>query len=287
MPSNTELQVRVITPHDGTDAFRYAFTSTIRDWKFSRELAWRMFVRDTKATFRGSFLGWLWFILPTLANSLVWIFLSGSNVININIGSIPYPLFVLTGNLLWTAFSLCLTSGLGVLQEAQGTLNKVNFPHESLLLVVLYKAVLNVGITLFLLPPLLFFYPVELRWEILLFPLGVFATMFSGLSIGLALLPFAALFQDLSRAVHLGMRFAFFLTPVVFPLPASGMARYLMEWNPATYLIINSRAWLLGGETPQTLPFCIVTTISVLLFALGLLTMKVALPHIIERSSGG
>jgi lipopolysaccharide transport system permease protein len=287
MSSNTELQVRVITPHDGTDAFRYAFTSTIRDWNFSRELAWRMFVRDTKATFRGSFLGWLWIILPTLANSLVWIFLSGSNIIHINTGSIPYPLFVLTGNLLWTAFSLCLTSGLGVLQEAQGTLSKVNFPVESLLLVVLYKAVLNVGTTLLLLPPLLLVYPVELRWEILLFPLGVFVTMFSGLSIGLALLPFAALFQDLSRAVHLGMRFAFFLTPVVFPLPASGMTRYLMEWNPATYLIVDSRAWLLGGETPQILPFCIVTTISVLLFALGLLTMKVALPHIIERASGG
>jgi lipopolysaccharide transport system permease protein len=155
------------------------------------------------------------------------------------------------------------------------------------LLVVLYKAVLNVGTTLLLLPPLLLVYPVELRWEILLFPLGVFVTMFSGLSIGLALLPFAALFQDLSRAVHLGMRFAFFLTPVVFPLPASGMTRYLMEWNPATYLIVDSRAWLLGGETPQILPFCIVTTISVLLFALGLLTMKVALPHIIERASGG
>lgn len=287
MANASELQVRVITPHDGTDAFRYAFTSTLRDWKFSRELAWRMFIRDTKATFRGSFLGWLWIILPTLANSLVWIFLSGSNVININTGSIPYPIFVLIGNLLWTAFSLCLTSGLGVLQEAQGTLSKVNFPHESLLLVALYKTALNVGITMLLLPPLLLLYPVEVRWEILLFPLGVLVTMFCGLSLGLALLPFAALFQDLSRAVQLGMRFAFFLTPVVFPLPASGTARYLMEWNPVTSLIVTSRAWLLGGETPQPLAFCIVTLISLFLFVVGLLAMKVALPHIIERSSGG
>ncbi|MBL8873639.1 MAG: ABC transporter permease, partial [Planctomycetaceae bacterium] len=276
MANSSELQVRVITPHDGTDAFRYAFTSTLRDWKFSRELAWRMFIRDTKATFRGSFLGWLWIILPTLANSLVWIFLSGSNVININTGSIPYPIFVLTGNLLWTAFSLCLTSGLGVLQEAQGTLSKVNFPHESLLLVALYKTALNVGITMLLLPPLLLLYPVEARWEILLFPVGVLVTMFCGLSVGLALLPFAALFQDLSRAVHLGMRFGFFLTPVVFPLPSSGTARYLMDWNPVTSLIVTSRAWLLGGETPQLLAFCIVSVISLFLFVVGLLAMKVA-----------
>jgi hypothetical protein len=51
-----QLPVRVITPHDGLDAFKYACSSILRDWSFTRQLAWRMFVRDTKAMFRGSFL---------------------------------------------------------------------------------------------------------------------------------------------------------------------------------------------------------------------------------------
>jgi lipopolysaccharide transport system permease protein len=287
MQKEQNLEVRIITPNDGTDAFHFAFSSIFRDWKFSRELAWRIFLRDTKATFRGSFLGWLWIVLPTLANSLVWIFLSKNNVINIDTGNIPYPLFVLTGNLLWTAFSTCLISGIGVLNEAQGALSKVNFPHESLLLVILYKAGLNIGINFLLIPPLLILYPIDLHWKMILFPFGIIVTMLCGVSCGLILLPFAALFQDLSRAVHLGIRFGFFFTPIVFPLPATGIARTLMQWNPATSLIVTSRSWLLGGEVPQITGFFLVFTTSFLLLLVGVAAMKVALPHIIERSGGG
>jgi lipopolysaccharide transport system permease protein len=282
-----QLPVRVITPHDGLDAFKYACTSILRDWSFTRQLAWRMFVRDTKAMFRGSFLGWFWIIVPTLANSLVWIFLSGSNVISIETGAVPYPVFVFVGNLLWTAFNGCLVGGLGVLGEAQGTLSKVSFPHESLLLLVLWKCLLNVVVTALALPVFMLFFPVDLRPQMLLFPLGLALTMLCGLSCGLILVPIAALFQDLTRAVHLGLRFAFFLTPVIFPLPASGLARKLMLWNPATSLIVTSRSWLLGGEQPDTAVLAIVSVCSLLLLALGVIALKVALPHIIERTAGG
>jgi lipopolysaccharide transport system permease protein len=281
------LPVRVITPHDGLDAFRHAFTSLIRDRHFTRELAWRMFVRDTKAMFRGSFLGWFWIIVPTLANSLVWIFLSGSNVISIQTGSVPYPVFVFVGNLLWTTFNGCLVGGLGVLSEAQGTLSKVSFPHECLVLLVLWKALLNVAVTCLALPVFLLLYPMDLRLQMLLFPLGMALTMLCGLSLGLILVPVAALFQDLSRAVHLALRFVFFLTPVIFPLPAAGLARKLMLWNPATSLIVTSRSWLLGGEQPDAAVLTIVSVSSLLLLLLGIVALKVALPHIIERTAGG
>ena len=283
----SELPVRIITPHDGLDAFRYAFTSMIRDRHFARALAWRMFVRDTKAMLRGSFLGWFWIIVPTLANSLVWILLSGSNVISIQTGTVPYPVFVFVGNLLWTAFNGCLVGGMGVLSEAQGTLSKVSFPHECLLLLVLWKSLLNVVVTALALPVFLLFFPVHLRPEMLLFPVGLALTMLCGLSFGLILVPVAALFQDLSRAVHLALRFMFFLTPVIFPLPASGLARKLMLWNPATSLIVTSRSWLLGGEQPDTAVLAVVSSCSMLLLLLGVIALKVALPHIIERTAGG
>jgi len=283
----SKLPVKVITPHDGMDAFRDAFRSLLANRRMTRELAWRMFIRDTRAMFRGSFLGWFWIIVPTLANSLVWIFLSGSNVVSIETGTVPYPLFVFVGNLLWTAFNGCLVGGLGVLGEAQGALSKVSFPHEALLLVVFWKSLLNVGVTLLALPPFLLLYPLTWSPTVLLFPLGLALTMLCGLSLGLILVPVAALFQDLSRAVHLGMRFVFFLTPVIFPLPASGLARTLMLWNPATSLIVTSRTWLLGGEIADLPAMAMVSVASLLLLLLGVLAMKVALPHIIERSGGG
>lgn len=283
---NPELPVRVITPHDGADAFRCAISSMVRDWPFTRDLAWRLFLRDTRAQFRGSFLGWFWIVVPTLANSLVWMFLSGSDVIQIQTGSVPYPVFVFTGNLLWTAFNSCLVGGLGILSEAQGTLGKVSFPHETLVLVVFLKSLLTVLVTAFGLPLFLFLYPMTLQPSMLLFPVGVLATMVCGLSLGLITVPVAALFSDISRAINLGLRFLFFLTPVIFPLPATGMARSLMLWNPATSLIVASRSWLLGGETVELGATCIVFAGSMLLFVFGLLALKVAMPHIIERMAG-
>jgi lipopolysaccharide transport system permease protein len=246
-----------------------------------------MFVRDTKATFRGSFLGWIWIIMPTLANSLVWIFLSNSDVVKIDTGKVPYPIFVFTGTVLWTAFSSCLLGGLGVLGEAQGTLSKVNFPHESLLLVVIYKSLLNSGITLLTLGLFLLAYPITLNYTALLFPLGLLLTMICGLSLGLLVMPIAALFQDLSKMIHLGMRFAFFVTPAVFPVPPSGFARTIMLFNPATYFIVSSRSWLLGGEEPYVLMVILTSIASFFMLAIGILAMKVSLPHIIERSGAG
>jgi lipopolysaccharide transport system permease protein len=245
-----------------------------------------MFVRDTKAMFRGSFLGWFWLLLPALANTLVWVFLSGSNVIQIDAGSTPYPLFVFVGTLLWTAFNGSLVAGLGVIDEAKGTLAKVNFPHEALVLTALGKSCLNTAATAVALVPFLILYPVTPRAEMLLFLPGLAATTLTGLAIGLIFVPISALVSDLSRLIHLGLRFAFFLTPVIFPLPASGFSRTIMLLNPATSLIVSSRSWITGGEAPLVSHFLIVSGTGLLVLTVGLITLKVALPHIIERLSG-
>lgn len=285
--ADKELPVRVITPHDGLDAFRYALTSIIRDHQFSRELAWRMFVRDTRAMVRGSMLGYFWLILPALANTLVWVFLSGTNVVRIEVGTTPYPVFVFVGTILWTAFNGGLVAGLGLVEESKGTLAKVNFPHEALVLVAFGKTLLSTALAGIFLLPLLLWYQVALTANSLLFLPGMLMTILCGLGIGLCMVPMAALFSDIGRAVHLGLRFLFFLTPVIFPLPEHGFGRLLMLCNPATPLLVTSRSWLLGGELPLLSGFLIVSCGTLLLMFVSLMMLKVTLPHIIERLSGG
>jgi lipopolysaccharide transport system permease protein len=277
---------RVITPHDGLDAFRDAYRSLVNDWPTTRSLAWRMFVRDTKATYRQSFLGYIWLLLPALANTLVWVFLQGTSVVSIEAGSVPYPLFVFVGNVLWTAFNGSLVNAMGVIEEAKGTLAKVNFPHEALILSGFGKSLLNTLATAVFIVPFLLIYPIDLQPSALLFPIGVFATLICGTALGLIVVPCTALFSDLGRAIHLGLRVAFFLTPVIFTVPPSGWAYRLMIINPATSLFVTSRSWLIGGEVPMYAVFGVVTLCSILLLIVGVITLKVSLPHIIERLSG-
>ena len=285
--SEKELPIRLITPHDGVDAFRYALTSMIRDQRFSRELAWRMFLRDTQAMFRQSFLGYVWLVLPALANSLVWVFLSGTDVVSISSGQTPYPVFVFVGTLLWTAFNGSVVASLSIVDEARGTLAKVNFPQECLVLVAFGKSLLNTLATALCAIPFFLMYPVAFHWQMLLFPVGVLATMLAGTAFGLMMVPISAMFSDLSRAIHLGLRFGFFLTPIIFPLPESGLGRTIMFWNPVTYLVVTSRAWLLGGETVLLPGFLCVTLLSLSMVCVGVMFLKVALPHIIERLGSG
>ncbi|MCA9066030.1 MAG: ABC transporter permease [Planctomycetaceae bacterium] len=279
------LTVRVITPHSGLEAFRYAMASLITDWPTARALAWRMFVRDTKASYRHSFLGYVWLLLPALANTLVWVFLNNQKVVNIDSGAAPYPLFVFCGTVLWTAFNTSLIGAMGVVQTAGGTLSKVNFPHEALILNEFGKSLLNTLATAIFVVPFLLIFPVPLGWHSLLFPVGILATMIFGTAVGLLTVPITALFSDLSRAIHLGMRFAFFLTPVIFPVPAGGWGRTLFLCNPVTHLLVTSRSWLIGGESMMLSGFLVVTATSLVLLFVGVIAFKVSLPHIIERLS--
>jgi lipopolysaccharide transport system permease protein len=285
IPSGT-LPERIITPHDGLDAFRYNLTSLYRDWSVTKNLAWRMFLRDTQAMFRMSFLGYFWLIAPALANTFVWVFLSTSEVVKIDSGSVPYPLFVFVGTWIWTAFNSSLLSGLGLVEEAKSTLAKVNFPVESMLLASFGKNLLTVVITGLGLIPFLFLYPITFDWKMLLFPFEMIIVMLFGTAIGLFFVPIAALFTDLSRAIHLALRFAFFLTPVVYPIPATGTTRLLMLANPISSMIVTPRWSLLGGEEPALALFLVYTVVGFIFLVVSLLSVKVALPHILERLSG-
>jgi lipopolysaccharide transport system permease protein len=280
-----ELPVRVIVPHSGFDEFRYALASLWTGFPQARELAWRFFLRDTRAAHRQSLLGYLWIILPPLANTLVWVMLNKSEVISIDSGGIPYPVFVLAGTVLWAAFNSSIMATMAVVGDARGVLSKVNFPHESLVYTAFLKALVESLIPAILLIPALLIYQIPFHPAALLYPVALLASLLLGIAIGLILVPIATLYSDVSRAAQMALRFGFFVTPVIFPLPVAGLARSLMSLNPLTSLIVSGRSWLAGsGETMPT-AFVAVILASLLLIAIGLLFFKVALPHLIERLS--
>ena len=55
----------------------------------SRELAWRLFVRDTSAKYRQTFLGYAWALLPAVATTLVWTLLNSSKILQVGETDIP------------------------------------------------------------------------------------------------------------------------------------------------------------------------------------------------------
>lgn len=280
---SSDLQVRVITPHSGAEAFTDAINSIIRDFPQSRALAWRLLVRDTKAMYRQSLLGYVWLVLPPLATVFVWVFLNNQKLVTIETGDVPYPVFVLTGTVLWTAFNSSVMAMQGIMSQAQSMLSKINFPHEALILSAFGKTLLNSVVPALVLIPALLLYGISIEPSMLLFPLGFLIIMLLGCAIGLIFVPIGALYGDVGRAIQLGLRFGFFVTPVIYAMPESGLSRTLLLWNPVTAPLVTSRSWLIGGESPLVMETMVVFVISLLLLGMATIMFKVAMPHLIER----
>ena len=48
----------------------------------SRELAWRLFVRNISAQYRQTMFGYLWAFLPALATTVLWCFLHSQKILD-------------------------------------------------------------------------------------------------------------------------------------------------------------------------------------------------------------
>lgn len=284
--ADSHLELRVITPHSGLEGFRSAIASLSTGFRSARELAWRFFIRDTRADHRQSLLGYVWLIVPVLANTLTWVFLKGQGIVGIDSGPIPYALFVLAGVILWGAFNGAVMAMLNVVNPARSFLAKVNFPHEALIYSAVLKATLDAVLAALLIIPAAMVMAPAFSPRMFLYPVALAGSLLAGSALGLMLLPVAALYTDISRAVQLVLRFGFFFTPVIFPLPQSGMARQIMLLNPATPIVATGRSWLTGSIEAMPGAFVAVVGVSALLILTGILFYKVSMPHIIERLGG-
>jgi lipopolysaccharide transport system permease protein len=274
---------RVIVPHSGRTAFGHALRSLITDFRQARQIAWQFFLRDTRADFRQSLLGYGWLLVNPIANTVIWVFLNKQNVVSIDSGEAAYPLFVLSGTILWTAFTVSLTGILNLVGNARSVLGKVNFPHESLVYATVQRSILDSIVASIVLIPALIVFPANLSATSLLFPVALLVCILIGAVIGLALSPIGSLFSDISRGIHLILRFGFFLAPVIFPLPSSRVARTLMLMNPVSPILVSGRSWLLGSGETMPVAFSVLAISSIVLVGIGLLVFKVTLPYLIER----
>lgn len=254
-----------------------------RDLASSRELAWRLTVRDLSALYRQTFLGFLWAIILPLANTLVWVFLSRSGVVNVSDTPLPYPVYVFTGTMLWAIMMDALNAPLQIITASKIMLAKMNFPREALVVAGIYQTIVNALIKVTLLLIALLAMGIHPDWSLLLVPIGLLSLILVGTLIGLAVTPVGLLYSDVGKAIPLLMQFLMYLTPVVFAMPKEGLPATLFQLNPLTPLILTVRDWL-TGLTPEHLGyFVLVNVVSIVLLFMFWVVFRLAMPILIER----
>ena len=275
----------VITPESRLRHPKRLMAEMWQDLLASRELAWRLMLRDIKAKYRQSFLGIFWAFIPPIFTAVGFTMASDAQVLNVGTTDLPYPAYVMFSMTLWQTFVEALNSPIQAVTAAKSMLAKINFPREALILARLGEVFFNFSIKLILIIGLFIWFQIPVSWTIILAPVGVIHLVFLGTFLGLIFSPLGVLYQDISRGMVILTGVWLFITPVVFPVPNQGMFATLVSLNPVTPLLVTTRELATTGIISNADGFWVVSGITFLGLLLAWIIYRLTMPILIERMS--
>lgn len=240
-------------------------------------------MRDLKAQFRQSYLGYVWLLLPPILTTAVWIFLNSQKVIAVEDTGIPYPLFVIIGSVIWQTFVKLLQNPLQAFSAGKPVFMKLKVPPEAFIAAGTARAAFEFLIYAIVLIPVLFIFKVIPPWTIILLPLVITSLFALGTAIGLLLVPFGSLYSDVQQSIPVLMGFAMYLAPVVYPPAKTGLAASAIGWNPMTPILMGARDVLTTGSTDHMLYLTCLLPISFTVIFACMLGIRVVMPHLVSR----
>jgi lipopolysaccharide transport system permease protein len=283
METNTHLKERIYTPDSKLKHPLKFLKEMLDDIKISRELAWTLFKRNIKAQYRQTILGYVWAFIPPIFTTLIFLFLSKNKIINVTDTVVPYPVFLMVGTILWQVFLEAVNIPIKLMMEARHILTKIYFPREALILAAFYEVVFTFTIRLVLMAAILIIYKVPVKILILLSPIGIFSLILLGVMFSLLIIPAVILYKDFEKGLPLVMQMWFFLTPVIFSPFKEGMSNILYYINPVIPLLNTTREMITTGVITRWDLFALILVLSSILFSIGLLLYRIALPHLVGR----
>lgn len=236
-------------------------------WAY-RELLLIFVWRDLKVRYRQTFFGALWVMGQPVVTMLIFTLLF-SRVAKLPVGtSIPYPVFVLAGILIWNFAAGAILKAGNSLIGASYLISKVYFPRLLMPMSNVVGDLVDFGIAMLLLIPMMLWYGVHPGWEILFAPLIVLLGAVLALGISLWVAALNVEYRDVRIVIPWLLQIAMFATPVVYPLSAlPARYRWIALANPMTGVVEGFRASLFS--TPFPIAPLFVSIVAALLLLLG------------------
>ena len=206
-----------------------------------RQLIQAMVVRELKARYRGSVLGFFWSFLNPLLLLLVYTFVFGYIMPARQPGVDPYALFLFCGILPWTWFSSSILESSNVLIAGGNLIKKVLFPAEVLPIVTVLANMVHFFLGLPILAGFLIYYrtPLQLS-ELVWFPVVVLVQLVLTLGLAFIVSALTVHFRDLKDILSNLMTFWFFATPIIYSMQASPpIGKMFLDMNPFTHLAVS------------------------------------------------
>jgi lipopolysaccharide transport system permease protein len=221
-----------------------------------RELVYNLIVRELKARYKSSALGFLWSLLNPLGMMLVFTVMFTVMLRNDHIRN--YPIFLLCGLLPWNYFSAGVMVSISSIVGNANLVKKVYFPREALPMASVLANLVNFLLALLVLFAALMVFHVRLSPWLWLLPVVILIQTCFVLGVAFILSAINVFYRDTIMIMDVLMLAWFFLTPVFYPtdmLPRSyevlgvtlDIHRLMYILNPMASIIAAYRDLLYWG----------------------------------------
>ena len=224
-------------------------------WRY-RDLMWLFVRRDFIAQYKQTILGPVWHFIQPILTSLMFL-LVFSRIAKIPTDGIDPIVFYMSGNVIWTYFSSCITSTSSTFTANANIFGKVYFPRLVLPLSVVISNMVRFGIQFLLLIVTMIYsniahgyaFPININW--LFVPFIVVSMAGLGLGAGIIISALTTKYRDFTVLITFAVQLLMYLTPIVYPLSFLKSQSYgkYVAWNPITPIVEAFKYCVLGHGT--------------------------------------
>lgn len=250
----------------------------------SKELIWRLFVRDFSAKYRQSALGVVWAAIMPLITVGMFVGMNRSGILKIEDVGIPYPLYAIIGLTIWNLFTVGLTACTNSVVGAGSMVVKINFPKVALILAASCQGVVEFIIRAVLIAFIFIYFgvaPAQLGLLIGLLCLIPVYLMMVGTGFVLSLV--AGVLRDIINVLNLALMGVMLLSPILYPIKGNSLLARANIWNPFNYLVNVPRDFIVTGRSDSVPEFLWATGLSLVIFYIGWKLFYLAQTKIAER----
>lgn len=192
--------------------------------------------REIKRRYARSYLGIVWSVLNPLLSMAV-LSLIFSQLFRRSIEN--YPIYYLTGYILWQSFTGATNAAMTSLADNKMLLLKVKFPMELFILTRVYTALINLGYSLIAYVIMLLVFRIPLSWTILFSPVIILCLFLFALGMSYMLSVAYVFFGDVKHLYSVVLTLWMYCSAIFYPAEQlQGFIRVAIEHNPM-YLYID------------------------------------------------
>ena len=213
---------------------------------------------DFKLRYQGSVLGYLWAVLRPLLMFAI-LYLVFAKLLRFGSDIPHYPVYLLTGTVLWNFFTECTGQGIQAIVARGDLLRKISFPKYIVVVSATATALINLAINLCVIIIFALINGVTPSFSWLLVPLSIIELYAFALGISFLLGAINVKYRDVTSIWDVLTQALFYAVPIIYPLSlviSSGvygpLAAKVILLNPIAQVIQDVRYNLITDATVTT-----------------------------------